>query len=140
MKKEILFNFGIKNSPLSIDIRKTVFMEEQGFCDEFDETDNCAWHILMVIDGRAVATARFFQSEKGWQVGRVAVLKEFRKQGIGEEVMIAAEKKVRELGGKEISLSAQVRAKGFYEKIGYRCCGDVYYDEHCPHIFMKKEI
>ena len=28
-------------------IRETVFMQEQGFCEEFDELDACSWHVLL---------------------------------------------------------------------------------------------
>jgi predicted GNAT family N-acyltransferase len=37
-------------------------------------------------------------------------------------------------------LSAQVRVKGFYEKLGYKMTGDVYDDEGVPHILMYKEL
>ena len=33
---------------------------------------------------------------------------------------------------------SQVRAKNFYEKIGYVEYGEVYFDEYCEHIKMKK--
>ncbi|MBE6836713.1 MAG: GNAT family N-acetyltransferase [Ruminococcus sp.] len=140
MKKEILVKQGINNNPLSINIRQTVFVSEQGFIDEFDEIDDIAWHAVLFVDEKAVATARVFLSEEGWHVGRVAVLKEYRKQGLGEEVMNAVEQKAKELGAEEILLSAQLQAKGFYEKIGYECYGEMYYDQHCPHVAMKKKI
>lgn len=50
-------------------------------------------------------------------------------------------KTLEEIGFKQtdtIYLSAQLQAKGFYEKLGYLAYGDEYMDEHCPHIMMKK--
>ena len=38
------------------------------------------------------------------------------------------------------ALSAQVRASGFYEKLGYKKMGDIYYDEYCEHIHMEKSL
>lgn len=40
--------------------------------------------------------------------------------------------------GKQIEISAQVRVKDFYRKLGYRATGPVYYDEYCAHIRMVK--
>jgi predicted GNAT family N-acyltransferase len=39
-----------------------------------------------------------------------------------------------------VSLSAQVQAMGFYERQGHRPEGEEYYDEHCPHIAMRKKL
>ncbi|MDY4474645.1 GNAT family N-acetyltransferase [Mitsuokella sp.] len=37
-------------------------------------------------------------------------------------------------------LSAQIQARPFYEKLGYRASGEEYLDEYCPHIRMEKEL
>ena len=50
------------------------------------------------------------------------------------------EAKVKELGGTSIELSAQLDKQGFYKRNGYKPQGEVYNDEHCPHIDMKKEL
>lgn len=44
----------------AVKIRKEVFMEEQGFHDEFDETDETAIHLVLYIDQVPAATCRFF--------------------------------------------------------------------------------
>ena len=44
-------------------IRETVFMKEQGFHDEFDETDRSAAHLVLYIDGLPAATCRFFSGQ-----------------------------------------------------------------------------
>lgn len=41
---------------------------------------------------------------------------------------------------KRLALSAQVRVRPFYEKLGYTASGDEYLDEYCPHIHMEKEL
>lgn len=47
-------------------IRREVFMEEQGFEDEFDDVDGRARHIVAFLDGRATAMCRLFAgSRKG---------------------------------------------------------------------------
>lgn len=44
-------------------IRKEVFMKEQGFHDEFDETDQTASHIVLYIENIPAATCRFFPGQ-----------------------------------------------------------------------------
>lgn len=124
----------------AIYIRETVFIQEQGFENEYDETDNVAKHIVVYDGDKAIATCRLFwcQEEDSYHVGRIAVLKEYRGKGIGRIVMAQAESLTRSLGGKTLRLGGQVRAAGFYDKIGYERCGDEYLDEGCPHIpFIK---
>ena len=55
-------------------------------------------------------------------------------------IMQNLEEKVKELGGTSIELSAQLDKQGFYKRNGYKPRGQVYNDEHCPHIDMVKEI
>lgn len=126
----------------SMDIRIEVFVDEQGFHDEFDEIDKIAKHIVAYDNGKAVATARFFTQDSGaeYHIGRLAVIKSHRKLGLGKEIMNRIEKAVQSYGGKRIALSAQVRASEFYEKNGYKKTGSEYLDEHCPHIKMIKEL
>ena len=73
-------------------------------------------------------------------IGRVAILKEYHNDGYGSIIVKAAEDLIKSLGGNLIKLSAQVRIKTFYQRLGYECIGEEYLDEYCPHITMKKEI
>ena len=123
-------------------IREEVFMAEQGFQQEFDETDESALHIVIFETDIPVATCRVYvsESENCYMVGRIAVEKMFRGKAYGAGILRAAENEIRKKGGKIVCLSAQERAMGFYEKQGYSACGDSYLDEGCPHIWMKKEL
>ena len=103
-------------------IRETVFMQEQGFCEEFDELDACSWHVLLYQDGEALGTARLF-SEQGtdnMHIGRVAVLKPARGGGSGSVLLQACCEKAVQLGAKKAVLGAQCRAIPFYEKNGFQ--------------------
>lgn len=122
-------------------IRETVFMEEQGFTNEFDDIDAVATHITLYEDDELVGCARVFPiNESEYKVGRIAILQEFRKKGYGSILIKACEKQVRVLGGTSVTLDAQVRAQGFYEVSGYVAFGEVHLDEGEPHIFMKKQL
>lgn len=122
-------------------VRENVFMQEQGFQNEFDETDNICWHLALRVDGKVVGCARMFPEENGlWHIGRVAILKEYRKYHLGNAMMDAVAEKVAALGGKGMVLSAQCQAVGFYQKNGYTVTSEPYMDEHCPHQDMVKML
>ena len=121
-------------------IRETVFIEEQKFKIEFDDTDDIATHIVMYIDNNPVGCCRLFKQDNEYHIGRIAVLKPYRGKGYGEKILLNAERVAKEKGADSISLSAQVRASGFYEKLGYKKHGEIYFDEYCEHIAMKKDI
>ena len=137
-----MINF-IVTSTLSEDeklIRETVFIEEQKFKIEFDDTDDIATHIVMYLDNQPVGCCRLYKQENEYHIGRIAVLKPYRGKGCGEKILLQAEKVAKEMGADCINLSAQVRTSGFYEKLGYKKYGEIYFDEYCEHITMKKDI
>ena len=124
-------------------IRETVFVIEQGFSEEFDEIDKKSIHFLVKVNNKRAATARIFKSDNSdtkWTVGRVAVLKEYRGTGLGSFLMKKVEEKIKEQGGNVAELSAQKQAEKFYLSLGYTPMGDIYYDQHAPHIHMEKEL
>ena len=119
-------------------IREVVFMQEQGFTEEFDALDGVATH-LVAFDGDApAAVCRVWLAEDGWHVGRLAVIKEKRSTGLGSLMLAEAEKHVHALGGCSISLHAQCRAEQFYRKCGYTPYGGIDYDEGVEHVHMRK--
>lgn len=118
-----------------------MFVEEQGFENEFDDIDEFAYHLVIYQDHEAIATGRMYpKDEKTMILGRIATIKEYRKMGLGSIIVQSLEKKADELGYTMIQLSAQQQAQGFYEKLGYQVFGDPYYDEWCPHVTMKKYL
>lgn len=125
------------------EIRRTVFISEQGFQNEFDDTDNRAAHLVLFCEnGLPAATCRIFWDEKmnSYILGRLAVLKEYRGRNLGSAMVKEAEKYVRAKGGKEMALHAQCRISDFYKKLGFTESGKIENDEGCPHIWMRKSI
>lgn len=119
-------------------VRIAVFMQEQGFLDEFDDLDEIATHFVAFDGEDAVATCRTWLSDDGYHLGRLAVLKSHRGQGLGAQMLHEAEVYVRNIGGDSISLHAQCRAEAFYRKSGYSPYGEIDYDEGVEHIHMRK--
>lgn len=132
---------GIENNPSALDIRKRVFVDEQGFNDEFDDIDAIAYHVVLFVKNRYAATGRLYSGENGaMHIGRVAVLREFRGMSLGSLVIAVLEKKALDSGFNKVELSAQVRVMEFYKKLGYIAEGEEYMDEDCPHIKMVKKL
>ncbi|WKY48154.1 GNAT family N-acetyltransferase [Eubacteriaceae bacterium ES3] len=125
-----------------IEIRTEVFVDEQGFNEEFDTIDGQAVHLLYYLDKLAVAVCRYYPDKESgtFILGRFAVRKPYRGKNLGKELLAGAEKEVLKDGGHKIVLSSQVTARSFYEKCGFTAIGEVYLDEHCPHIRMEKTL
>lgn len=121
-------------------IREKVFVEEQGFKNEFDKQDEQSWHLVAYDYQTPIGCARFYAEDGVLVFGRIAVIKEKRNKHLGSYILHELEKKAKELGYQKVTLSAQVVAKTFYEKNGYVAYGQEYMDEFCPHIHMKKEL
>ena len=123
-------------------IRQEVFVEEQGFLDEFDEIDKVAMHIVAYDGNEAAGTCRVFYDEdkSTYVLGRLAVVKLYRGVNLGSLLLKEAEKQVLSNGGDRLILHSQCVATGFYRKNGYREYGNVEDDEGCPHIWMMKNL
>ncbi|MDD3367675.1 MAG: GNAT family N-acetyltransferase [Lachnospiraceae bacterium] len=123
-------------------IRTSVFMEEQGFKNEFDATDHNATHIVIWENDKPVATCRFFYSDAKscFAIGRLAVLKEYRGKHYGAILIDNAEREIRNQGGLHVGLSAQCKASDFYKKQGYQIHGEPHPVEGCPHVWMCKDL
>ena len=119
-------------------VRVTVFMQEQGFVDEFDAIDDVATHFVAFDAQQPVATCRVWPDTDGYHLGRLAVMKDYRGQGLGAFMLKQAEAYVASIGGASISLHAQCRAEAFYRKCGYLPYGEIDYDEGVEHVRMKK--
>lgn len=125
------------------EIRESVFINEQGFQNEFDEIDSVASHIVLFSDqGKPIATCRVFWNTEmnEYTLGRLAVIKEYRGKNIGSIIVGEAEKYVKKKGGTGIILHAQCRVTDFYKKLGFTEFGNIEDEEGCPHIWMKKSI
>lgn len=119
-------------------IRQLVFIEEQKVPEEmeWDELDKSSIHFLVTIQNKPIACARL---KNDGQIGRMAVLTEYRHQGYGSKLLkfildIAEKKKIEPL-----YLHAQVGAIPFYEKMGFVSHGDVFYEANIPHREMFKK-
>jgi predicted GNAT family N-acyltransferase len=117
-------------------IRFTVFVDEQRVpADlEMDDNDAVSIHAVAWSDGRAVGTGRLLPDG---HIGRMAVLKEWRGKGVGRELLRALMHRARERGDREVVLSSQVHAMGFYATAGFVPEGPVYLEAGIDHQDMR---
>ena len=123
-------------------IREKVFIQEQKVTPEleWDGMDEKAIHFLVFKDEKAIGCARAIVIKSRMQLGRMAVLKEYRGQGAGstliEKAIVTA--KLKQLSG--IHISAQCNAINFYVKFGFEVMGDTYLDAEILHCDMTLEF
>ncbi len=123
-------------------IREKVFIEEQKVTSqlEWDGMDKDAIHFLAFKDKKGVGCARAFVIQNRMQLGRMAVLKKYRGEGIGSALIEIAMTlaKLNQLSG--IYISAQCHAINFYKKFGFEVTSDIYLDVEIPHRDMKLDF
>ena len=127
-------------------VRRHVFIEEQSVPEdlEIDEHDahpaviTTALHVLARLDGEPVATGRLLLDghDGNLHIGRVAVVAEHRRHGLGRAVMLALHDLARERNASSITLAAQLHAIGFYERLGYKTRGAIFLDAGIEHRWM----
>jgi len=120
-------------------VRDPVFIEEQGISEalEHDDRDPQAEHIVLFIDQIPIATGRL---EPKGKIGRVAVLKDYRRQGFGHIVMEHLEAKALKLGLKKVFVHAQSTVILFYRQLGYTPLGEERIEANILHQYMEKSL
>lgn len=124
------------------EIRRTVFVVEQGVADdeEWDDLDGECTHFVALNPG-PVGTARLRAMPGGVaKAQRVAVLRGARGQGVGAALMESLEAEARARGHREVQLGAQVGALGFYRSLGYEAYGAEFEEAGIPHRWMRKAL
>jgi predicted GNAT family N-acyltransferase len=127
----------------AVSVRIAVFVDEQGIPreEEIDEFDDLAVHCVGYgDDGVPVAAGRLVVMDGYGKIGRMAVLQAHRGAGIGTALLDLLEREGAARGLRLFKLSAQLSARGFYDRAGYEADGAVYDEVGIPHIAMRKRI
>jgi predicted GNAT family N-acyltransferase len=123
-------------------IRYAVFVEEQGIPAELeiDDYDPISEHALAYVDNQCVATARIYLDEQDpskAKIGRMAVLRDFRDQGIGTALLGEAIRAGMMQGASVFELHAQQSAVAFYAKLQFKPDGAIFDEVGIPHQCMR---
>ncbi|MFF2858156.1 GNAT family N-acetyltransferase [Peribacillus sp. NPDC058002] len=133
---------------IAFQIRKEVFVEEQGFqleteFDEFDEFDALhasSEHILVYYNEKPVGTGRLRVVDGLGKLERICILEPYRKFGLGKIIIKTLEEIAKEKELSKVKLHGQTQAEGFYKKLGYQTSSDVFMEDGGPHLLMIKEL
>ena len=122
-------------------LRNEVFVVEQNcvFQDADDKDQGC-WHFMGFEGNNLAAYTRlvppgFIYDEIS--IGRVVSSPDYRRSGIGKELMQGSIKKCYELFGKlPIKIGAQFYLKKFYSSFGFEQVSEIYLEDGIEHIYM----
>ncbi len=128
--------------PAVFALRFEVFVDEQQVPPdiEIDEEDDHALHIIAEADGTPVGCARLLLEDGEGHIGRLAVKKIYRGQGIGAAICRFVIDDCRRRGCTRVWLNAQLRATGFYEKLGFSPVGETFWEAGIEHVTMDMRI
>jgi predicted GNAT family N-acyltransferase len=124
-------------------IRRRVFIEEQQVPEEIeiDADDAHAFHALAILDGAAVGCGRMVEHGAGEvKIGRMAVLLDNRKTGVGAQILRFLIDQARARGFRKAILHAQLTAEGFYLKEGFTPVGGVFEEAGIAHRAMERQL
>lgn len=122
-----------QDAPQLRQVRRVVFIEEQQVPEEleWDADDALSLHALALdAGGTAIATGRLLPDG---HIGRMAVLREWRRRGVGSAILqwLVAQARIR--GDKAVQLNAQTHALDFYARHGFVAEGGIFPDAGIPH-------
>lgn len=121
-------------------VREDVFVKEQQVPVEmeWDGFDSDCLHVLAIDkNGRAIGTARLLPDG---HIGRMAVLKEWRKKGVGSALLRRLLVEVEKRKFQKLALNSQRYAVDFYKKFGFQIEGDEFIDAGIPHVKMVRKM
>jgi predicted GNAT family N-acyltransferase len=121
-------------------IRIAIFVGEQNVPAgiELDAMDASCLHAIAYDDaGKAIGTGRLLPDG---HIGRMAVVKEWRRRGVGAMLLEGLIEEARRRGHKEVVLSAQLRAAEFYRTHGFVAEGKVFEEAGILHQRMRRAV
>ncbi|QNH63454.1 GNAT family N-acetyltransferase [Hymenobacter sediminicola] len=127
-----------------LQLRSEVFVVEQTCAfQDIDGHDQAAYHLLGHTEtGELAAYTRLFAAGISYpeaSIGRVVVSPQFRRYGLGRELLRQSIAAVEQLFGPQpIQIGAQLYLKEFYESFGFQQLGEGYLEDGIPHIHMVR--
>ena len=121
-------------------LRDDVFIQEQNVPREveWDGQDEDATHFLAMNEaGQAIGCARLLPTG---QIGRMAVVADQRKRGIGNRLLEEAVEEAKRQRLTKVFLHAQSHATEFYRRGGFLPTGVEFMEAGIPHVAMDMEL
>ena len=127
----------------AFDVRRQVFVEEQGISGqlEFDGLDEEAIHMAVKNGDSVIGTARVrFLADGQAKIERMAILKPFRRKGIGRGVISFLIGELKNRQAKYVILHAQHDVVPFYRSCGFEEVGNPFWEAGIKHLRMQMWI
>jgi len=127
----------------AFEVRKKVFIEEQEIPEEeeYDHHDNNCLHVIAKSGEAIIATARVrFPTLHIAKIERMAVLKPFRGNHIGGNLILFIHDMLRHKKIKRSILHAQYVVIPFYQSYGYSKTGNPFWEAGIKHIKMYTNL
>jgi predicted GNAT family N-acyltransferase len=127
-------------------VRFAVFVSEQGVPPEIEldaldaDADRCLHAAGRDVNGEVIATGRLILDAPVARIGRMAVLKEWRGQGVGAALLETLCAEARRLGFGQVLLHAQTHAIAYYFKHGFISHGSEFVEAAIPHLEMRRTL
>ena len=121
-------------------VRETVFVQEQKVPveEEWDALDPLCLHVIARDAlGKPIGTGRLTPERR---IGRMAVLADWRGQGVGDAMLAALVAQARARGWPMVSLNAQVSAESFYARHGFLPHGGRFHEAGIEHQAMLRNL
>ncbi|MGJ7911507.1 GNAT family N-acetyltransferase [Neobacillus sp. LXY-1] len=121
--------------------RTLVFVVEQN-CPylEVDGKDPFSYHLFKEDNGEIIAYLRIVPAGVSYReisIGRVFVKKEYRGQGIAEELLRKGlDFILNELKETNVKIQAQDYLRKFYSSFGFQTISETYLEDNIPHVDM----
>ena len=121
-------------------VRCAVFVDEQGVPEslELDDHDFGSHHVL--VCDRASNPIGAGRIKPDGQIGRMAVLKAWRGQGVGSAILASLLEHARTQGHMRVYLLAQASAVSFYVQSGFEARGAAFEAAGIQHQCMEKSL
>jgi predicted GNAT family N-acyltransferase len=126
--------------PVAGPLRFAIFVGEQNVPPgiELDDLDaSCTHAVAYDADGKGIGTGRLLPDGR---IGRMAVVVDWRRRGIGAEILEALIAEARKRGHKQVVVAAQLRAAEFYRSLGFVAEGKVFEEAGILHQHMHKAL
>ena len=106
---------------------------------ELDDQDKDCVHAIAYSsdDGKAVGTGRLLPDG---HIGRMAVVKEWRRMGVGAALLDALTEEARKRGHTEVVVTVPLQAADFYRSYGFVAEGKVFEEAGILHETMRKAL
>ena len=123
-------------------LRSRVFCDEQGVSFEADQDgrDPEATHIVAIENGDVIGTCRLLFRGQVARLGRLAVERDRRGDGIAAAILREADRVAVGAGADSIALHAQTYALALYSAAGYSEYGPTFVEEGIEHVAMEKRL